>query len=176
MGLTRAWVQILDGTLPWGSLWIELYCSKEFFKQASTSVGNTLWMLYIMNVWMKEKKFQKSGGGRTYNHVFTSPLLYHRHQQIFILKVNHAQFKQNNYKRWKAGWEPWTYGLPAFYSTIWATLTVFTWRNCWIFKLVVTKMFKLVSLWTLEFIIWAKSLCAVLVAIRVRFKLALVLF
>jgi hypothetical protein len=38
-------------------------------------------------------------------------------KQIFILKVNHAQFKQNNYKMWKAGREPWTFGYPAFYST-----------------------------------------------------------
>ncbi len=88
LGLTRAWVQILDGTLPWGSLWTELYCNKEFFKQASTTVGNTLWMLYIMNVWMKEKNFKKSGGGRTYNHVFTSPLLNHLHQHIFFLWLN----------------------------------------------------------------------------------------
>ncbi len=67
----------------------------------------------------RKKNFKKSGGGRTYNHVFTSPLLYIPSspihpltliKQIFILKVNHAQFKQNNYKMWKVGREPWTFG------------------------------------------------------------------
>ncbi len=28
----------------------------------------------------------------------------------FILKVNHAQFKQNKYNVWMAGREPWTFG------------------------------------------------------------------
>jgi hypothetical protein len=59
VGPNRAWVQILDGTLPWWSLWTELCCNKEFFKQASTPVENTLWMLHIINVWMKEKKIQQ---------------------------------------------------------------------------------------------------------------------
>jgi hypothetical protein len=65
---------------------------------------------------MKAKNFKNSGGGRTYNLVITSPLLYHLHQfsssneSNFLLKVNHAQFKQNNYKMWKAGREPWTFG------------------------------------------------------------------
>jgi hypothetical protein len=43
---------------------------------------------------MKEKKIQKkSGGGRTYNHVFTSPLLYHLHQHILLL-LNQYKLRQ----------------------------------------------------------------------------------
>jgi hypothetical protein len=35
--ITRAWVQILGWHCTMGSLWTELYCNNEFFKQASTN-------------------------------------------------------------------------------------------------------------------------------------------
>jgi hypothetical protein len=32
----------------------------------------------------ERKKIEKKGGGRTYNLVFTNPLLYHLHQHILL--------------------------------------------------------------------------------------------
>jgi hypothetical protein len=75
---------------------------KEFFKQASTTVGDILWMLNFMNVWMNKNIFKKEPskielrGSRTHNLVITRPLLYHLHHHfllqlnIFLLHLNHA--------------------------------------------------------------------------------------
>jgi hypothetical protein len=42
LGLTRAWVQILGWHCIMESLWTDLYCNKDFFKQASTTAGDIL--------------------------------------------------------------------------------------------------------------------------------------
>jgi hypothetical protein len=63
-----------------GPFGLSYNCNKELFKQASTTVGNTLNAIYYKCV-NERKKISKSGRGRTYILVFTSPLLYHLHQQ-----------------------------------------------------------------------------------------------
>ncbi len=95
MGLTRAGVQILGWHCIIESLWTDLYCNKEFFRQASTTAGDILWMLNFMNVWMKEKYFLKRAikidlrGSRTHHHVITRPLLYQLHHQFLLQLIKY---------------------------------------------------------------------------------------
>jgi hypothetical protein len=74
-----------------GSLWTDLYCNKEFFKQALTTAGDSLSML---NLWMFEwkkakKKFKKSHQkltcvGVKWNVIFYSILFYSIYKAISI--------------------------------------------------------------------------------------------
>ena len=67
-------------------------------------------------------------------------------EKVYLLHSGHINRETHNSKMWGVRWETWTFGSPVFCSTTWANLTMLCERNCWIFKLVVIIMFKLVSL------------------------------
>ena len=85
-----AWVQILGWQRIIESLWTDLYCNKEFFKQASTTAGDILWMFlceWKKNIFKKEPSKIDLRGSRTHFLVITRPLLYHLHHH-FLLQSN----------------------------------------------------------------------------------------
>ncbi len=63
----------------------------------------------------------------------------------------YTSIKQSNTQLQNVEKELQTFEFPAFCSTTWAILPTHKWRNYWIFKRVVIKMFKLVSLWSSKF-------------------------